>query len=88
MAQHGISDTIAVLQRARGCDKDGKECLQKSELDQAATSFVAAGSLIETQVDDSPALDPSTMSPEQLEWYEQAKEWGGYYDEAGNWVAL
>ena len=88
MAQHGISDTIAFLQHARGFDKDGNEYLNKSELDQAATSFVAAGSLIEAQVDDSPALDPSTMSPEQLEWYEQAKEWGGYYDEAGNWVAL
>ncbi|MEE3310528.1 MAG: hypothetical protein VX230_03445, partial [Candidatus Thermoplasmatota archaeon] len=88
MAQHGISDTIAFLQHARGFDKDGNEYLNKSELDQAAASFVAAGSLIEAQVDDSSALDPSTMSPEQLEWYEQAKEWGGYYDEAGNWVAL
>ena len=88
MAQHGISDTIGFLQHARGFDKDGNEYLNKSELDQAAASFVAAGSLVEAQVGGTPTFDTSTMSPEQLEWYEQAKQWGGYYDEAGNWVAL
>ncbi len=88
MAQHGITDTIAFLQHARGFDKDGNEYLNKSELDQAATSFVAAGSLVEAQVGTPQTFDTATMTPEQLEWYEQAKEWGGYYDEAGNWVAL
>ena len=88
MAQHGISDTIGFLQHARGFDKDGNEYLNKSELDQAAASFVAAGSLVEAQVGGTPTFDPSSMSPEQLEWYEQAKQWGGYYDEAGNWIAL
>ena len=88
MTQHGITDTIGFLQHARGFDKDGNEYLNKSELDQAAASFVAAGSLVEAQVGETKALDPSTMSPEQLEWYEQAKQWGGYYDEAGNWIGL
>jgi len=88
MAQHGITDTIGFLQHARGFDKDGNEYLNKSELDQAAASFVAAGSLVEAQVGTTQTFDPSTMSPEQLEWYEQAKQWGGYYDEAGNWIAL
>ncbi|MDG1525008.1 MAG: hypothetical protein P8Q90_02940, partial [Candidatus Thalassarchaeaceae archaeon] len=88
MAQHGISDTIGFLQHARGFDKDGNEYLNKSELDQAAASFVAAGSLIEAQVGATQTFGPSSMSPEQLEWYEQAKQWGGYYDEAGNWIAL
>ncbi len=88
MAQHGISDTIGFLQHARGFDKDGNEYLNKSELDEAATSFVAAGSLVEAQVGSVQVFDPEAMSPEQLEWYEQAKQWGGYYDEAGNWVPL
>jgi hypothetical protein len=88
MAQHGISDTIGFLQHARGFDKDGNEYLNKSELDQAASSFVAAGDLIEAQVGATQTFDPSSMNPEQLEWYEQAKQWGGYYDEAGNWIAL
>ena len=88
MAQHGISDTIGFLQHARGFDKDGNEYLNKSELDQAAASFVAAGSLVEAQVGGTPTFDTSTMSADQLEWYEQAKQWGGYYDEAGNWIEL
>ena len=88
MAQHGISDTIAFLQHARGFDKDGNEYLNKAELDQAAASFVAAGSLVEAQPGGQQTFDPAAMSAEQLEWYEQAKQWGGYYDEAGNWVAL
>jgi len=88
MAQHGISDTIGFLQHARGFDKDGNEYLNKSELEQAASSFVAAGDLIEAQVGATQTFDPSSMNPEQLEWYEQAKQWGGYYDEAGNWIAL
>ena len=89
MAQHGISDTIGFLQHARGFDRDGNGYLNAAELDQAAASFVAAGSLIEAQVGAAqPALDPSTMSPEQLAWYEEAKKWGGYYDEAGTWIPL
>ena len=88
MVQHGITDTISFLQHAKGFDKDGNEYLNKSELDQAAASFVAAGSLIEAQPGNTQTFDPATMSPEQLEWYNQAKQWGGYYDEAGNWVAL
>ena len=88
MAQYGITDTIAFLQHARGFDKDGNEYLNKSELQQAAGSFVAAGSMIQAQDTEPQSLDPSTMTPEQLEWYEQAKQWGGYYDEAGNWIPL
>ena len=88
MAQHGITDTIAFLQHARGFDKDGNEYLNKSELDQAAASFVAAGSLVQSQPSAQQTFDTATMTPEQLEWYEQAKQWGGYYDDAGNWVPL
>ena len=88
MAQHGISDTIGFLQHARGFDRDGNEYLNRVELDQAAASFVAAGSLVQAQVGQPQTFDTSTMSPEQLAWYEQAKQWGGYYDEAGNWVPL
>ena len=62
--------------------------LNKSELDHSAASFVAAGSMIQAQDTEPQSLAPSTMTPEQLEWYEQAKEWGGYYDEAGNWIPL
>ena len=87
MAQHGITDTIGFLQHARGFDRDGNEYLNRAELDQAAASFVAAGSLVQAQVGEQ-TFDTSTMSPEQLAWYEQAKQWGGYYDEAGNWVPL
>ena len=32
--------------------------------------------------------DPSTWTAEQQAWHDQAKQWGGYYDEAGNWVPL
>ena len=88
MAQHGITDTIGFLQHARGFDRDGNEYLNRAELDQAAASFVAAGSLVEANVGQPQAFDTSTMTPEQLAWYEQAKQWGGYYDEAGNWVPL
>jgi hypothetical protein len=88
MAQHGITDTIGFLQHARGFDKDGNEYLNKSELDQAAASFVAAGSLVEAQVGNEQTFDTATMTPEQLQWYEEAKQWGGYYDEAGNWIPL
>jgi len=28
------------------------------------------------------------MSDEHAQWLEQARQWGGYYDEAGTWVAL
>jgi len=88
MAQHGITDTIGFLQHARGFDRDGNEYLNRAELDQAAASFVAAGSLVEAQVGQPQTFDTTTMTPEQLAWYEQAKQWGGYYDEAGNWVPL
>ncbi len=88
MAQHGISDTIGFLQHARGFDRDGNEYLNRAELDQAASSFVAAGTLVQAQTGQPQTFDTSTMSPEQLAWYEQAKQWGGYYDEAGNWVPL
>ena len=74
MAQHGITDTIGFLQHARGFDRDGNEYLNLAELGQAAASFVAAGSLVEAQVGQTQTFDTSTMTPEQLAWYEQAKQ--------------
>jgi len=89
MSQNGISDTIGFLQHARGFDINNNGYLSKPELHQAAASFIAAGNLVQVQSGDSqPTFDPSTMTPEQLEWYEQAKQWGGYYDEGGNWITL
>mgnify|MGYP001257666834 FL=1 len=89
MSQNGISDTIGFLQHARGFDVNNNGYLSKPELHQAAASFIAAGNLVKAQsAGVQPTFDPSTMTPEQLEWYEQAKQWGGYYDEAGNWIAL
>ena len=32
--------------------------------------------------------DQSQWTPEQQAWYDQAKQWGGYYDESGNWVPI
>ena len=32
--------------------------------------------------------DQSQWTPEQQAWYDQAKQWGGYYDADGNWVPL
>jgi len=32
--------------------------------------------------------DSSEWSAEQQAWYEEAKQWGGYYDADGNWVPL
>jgi hypothetical protein len=87
MTQNGISDTIGFLQHARGFDRDGNGYLNEAELNMAASSFVAAGSLVEAQVG-TPALDPSTMTGDQLAWYEEAKKWGGYYDESGTWIPL
>jgi hypothetical protein len=88
MGKHGISDTIGFIQYARGFDTDGNGFLKESELQQAAASFVAADGLTAAAVGDTPALDPATMSPEQLAWYEQAKQWGGYHDESGTWIPL
>ncbi len=37
----------------------------------------------------SPMPEPGQgMSDEHAQWLEQARQWGGYYDEAGNWVTL
>ena len=89
IAKHGITDGEGFLQHARGFDKDGNGYLKEAELNQAAASFVAAAGLTAAQATPAkPALDPATMTPEQLEWYEQAKQWGGYYDESGTWIPL
>ena len=32
--------------------------------------------------------DSSQWTAEQQAWYEEAKQWGGYYDADGNWVSL
>ena len=87
--QHGIHDVNGFLLYAKDFDADNNGYLKQAELEQAAESFVRAGTQAEPTSSGPPApIDLANMTPEQMAWYEQAKKWGGYYDEAGNWVPL
>ncbi|MEE2811963.1 MAG: hypothetical protein VX627_02910 [Candidatus Thermoplasmatota archaeon] len=88
ISQHGITDAAGFLAHAKGFDADNNGYLREAELQRAAASFVVATTSVQQPQPQTTTYDPATMSPEQLAWYEQAKQWGGYYDEDGNWVPI
>ena len=51
--------------------------------DDAGLQMIEAHGQVNTWADDQ-----SGWSAEQVAWYEQARQWGGYYDGDGNWVPL
>ena len=87
--QYQIHDVNGFLLYAKNFDADNNGYLKQTELEHAAKSFVESGAQAQPTSSGPPApIDLENMTPEQVAWYEQAKKWGGYYDEAGNWNPL